>query len=127
MMDIDFFKKINDTWGHLCGDEVLKKITSLIDGRTRTHDIFARYGGEEFVVILPETELEDGIKLAESLRLMVESEVINNNGKTFSVTMSLGVAALRDSVNDASGLLDLADSALYEAKRSGRNKVVSMN
>jgi len=127
MIDIDFFKKVNDTWGHLCGDEVLKKVTSLIQERIRTQDIFARYGGEEFVILLPETELEDGIKLAESIRKLIELEVMNSNGKTFSVTISMGISAIHDGIADSKDLLDYADKALYEAKTSGRNKVVSIN
>ncbi len=127
MIDIDFFKKVNDTWGHLCGDKVLKKVTSLIQERIRNQDIFARYGGEEFVLLLPETGLEDGIKLAESLRKLVELEVMNSNGKTFSVTISMGISALHDGIVDSKDLLTYADKALYEAKSSGRNKVVSIN
>ena len=122
MLDLDHFKKINDTYGHLCGDLVLKKVSELILQSLRHSDIFARFGGEEFVIILPNTNVAGALKLAERIRKTVEQYDFRCQGKKIPVTISVGITsvALNDSVHS---LLERADEALYEAKRGGRNRV----
>lgn len=125
MLDIDFFKSINDTYGHLFGDEILKEMASLIKGCLRSMDILARYGGEEFAILLPETDLESGILTAERIRRTVEdSEFTREDGKPVRVTVSQGVTAYPSAgVESRSDIVAKADAALYEAKGAGRNCV----
>jgi len=125
VFDIDHFKKVNDTYGHLAGDEVLRRLGHLVQGKVRTNDTVARVGGEEFAVLLPEVPREGGVILAEKLRSMIASEVFSHSGTTIPVTISLGVAAWHDQHLDAESLLKAADAKLYEAKRAGRNRVCS--
>lgn len=125
MYDIDHFKKINDTYGHLSGDQVLREITRCVATRIRRDELLARYGGEEFVIVLPETEEKGARVFAEQIRKMVENEVVTFEGEKISVTISLGVATHRADKTDAIGLIKEADEKLYQAKKSGRNKVVS--
>jgi len=125
VFDIDHFKKVNDTYGHLAGDEVLRRLGHLVQGKVRTNDTVARVGGEEFAVLLPEVPREGGVILAEKLRSMIASEVFTHSGTTIPVTISLGVAAWHDQHLDAESLLKAADAKLYEAKRAGRNRVCS--
>lgn len=122
MFDIDFFKKINDTFGHLAGDHVLKEIAQLVKSRVRPDDTVARYGGEEFTAILPETTLEGAQKIAEDLRQRVQERVFNFEGEDIRVTISMGAAQLEGDEN-TSALLRLADEKLYRAKKTGRNQV----
>jgi diguanylate cyclase (GGDEF)-like protein len=121
--DIDFFKDVNDTYGHLAGDYSLKKIADCLIKTLRESDVAARYGGEEFAFILPETDAEGALLVAERLREDIESMGIDYEGEKIPITMSFGVASL-DTVNDISknNLIKKADSALYQAKKSGRNK-----
>lgn len=123
LFDIDHFKKINDTYGHLAGDEVLRKLGPLLKKRVRTNDIVARVGGEEFAVILPEAGQAGGLALAEKLRSLVESEEFIYNGILVPVTVSLGVASYEAHTENAEAVVSLADEKLYEAKRGGRNRV----
>jgi diguanylate cyclase len=127
MVDIDFFKVINDNFGHLTGDQVLRLVAQTIRQNLKGQDIVARFGGEEFVVILPDTPCEDATIVAERLRGAVMSRelVKRSNGQNLGrVTVSIGVAGYEP--GDSSGsLVDRADSRLYVAKRLGRNKVVS--
>jgi diguanylate cyclase len=123
MLDIDNFKKINDNHGHQAGDFILKKLASLIDERIRAVDIVARYGGEEFCCLLPETTSESALALAEFLRMGVEAEIYHFKDKSLKITISQGVSELNDNVDSAEALLKLADDGLYDAKRSGKNKV----
>jgi len=125
MMDIDFFKKINDTYGHQCGDTVLQTLVKKISSNIRKVDIFARYGGEEFCLLLPETTLEAANLVANNLRVIVENSDFRYNDRDIRFTISQGVSALSEGDESAQTLLRKADSALYEAKRTGRNKVVS--
>ena len=119
MLDIDRFKSINDHWGHECGDIVLKRTCALIDQRLRSHDVLCRIGGEEFVIICPSTDLNDAAMLAESLRQLLESQIIEPVGQ---VTASFGVAAWKKGFT-GEVLLRKADEETYRSKRQGRNCV----
>jgi two-component system cell cycle response regulator len=125
MFDVDHFKKVNDTHGHLAGDAVLKDLAGRIRPRIRREDLFARYGGEEFACVLPSTALPGGIVFAEHLRQLIEERPCAFEDKQISFTISLGVTTLHTEVGvDADGLIKRADDNLYAAKRGGRNRVV---
>ena len=127
VIDIDFFKKFNDTWGHLVGDQVLRHVAAIFKNSVREQiDTVARYGGEEFAVILPETSL-DGAKLfAERIRSKVEQASLNHDGNELFVTLSIGVSCtLVTNCEKTSDLIEAADVALYKAKENGRNQVLS--
>lgn len=129
MMDIDHFKRINDTYGHKVGDSVLNFIGHTITGSVKGRDVPARYGGEEFIVLLPATPSEDACKLAESLRKQICSKALKVTKTQVTigiVTVSCGVAQIRDS-DSVDSVVDRADQALYLAKESGRDKVMSEN
>lgn len=122
IIDIDFFKKINDTYGHLCGDYVLKEVAYLISDNFRKTDLVFRYGGEEFVALLTETSLESAKIPLERLRKKIENSDFIYDGQKINVTVSIGA-----SVNNAKTVtefLDNADKALYKAKNAGRNKLI---
>lgn len=121
IIDIDFFKRINDTYGHLCGDFVLKEIAYIITDNFRQTDEIFRFGGEEFVVILTETSSETACVPLERLRKRIESKSFKYNGEDLHITVSIGVSS--DTSSTCSDMLDKADKALYEAKNSGRNTV----
>ena len=127
MLDIDDFKQVNDTYGHLQGDKVLRMVGRVIQMESRGVDEPARYGGEEFVVALPETGPEGALDLAERVRARIESEQVPRVGGsgTVSVTASVGAASMHGSDNGAEALIAAADAALYEAKRDGKNRVAS--
>lgn len=118
--DIDHFKNINDHFGHLMGDTVLQQIALLVQERTRKSDIVARWGGEEFILLLPDTDLDEAIRVAEMLRKVIDSEHFDQVGH---VTCSFGVAILEGN-EEGETLLNRADDKLYKAKERGRNKVV---
>lgn len=124
MTDIDHFKIFNDTYGHSCGDVVLKRVAQLIQTHIRANDVAARYGGEEFCVLLPDTDLTGAGIIAERIRKAVASTATEYEGQTLSVAISLGVAQF-DLARDLSGksLIDRADKALYRSKQEGRNRV----
>jgi len=124
MMDIDFFKKFNDSYGHSCGDAVLKQVARIIQANVRAIDLAARYGGEEFCVLLPGTERGRAHAIAERIRQSVASASTVYEGRSLAVTISLGVAQY-DPSRDLSGksLIDRADRALYYSKQSGRDRV----
>ena len=126
MLDIDFFKRINDTYGHLFGDEILKEMAALVKGCLRTMDILARYGGEEFAILLPETHLEDAIQTAERIRMAVENhDFPASKGEPVKVTVSQGVTSFPSTdIEKRSDIVAKADAALYEAKEAGRNRVI---
>jgi len=126
MFDIDFFKKVNDTYGHQCGDFILKSVSSKIASIIRKSDSLARYGGEEFCCLLPETDMNSAAKLAERFRIAVEELPNTFQDTSISVTISLGVAEMAAEHGSAEMLLKKADEALYAAKRSGRNRVVAL-
>ena len=123
MFDLDHFKTINDTHGHLGGDQVLREISFLIRENMRKEDVLARYGGEEFIAILPETDKARAMELADRLRAKIASIRIPFNGKTIRVTASFGVAELQPNT-DISRLIEDADTMLYKAKLNGRNTVM---
>ena len=121
--DIDFFKKVNDTHGHLAGDYALKSVSLCLKRELRQTDFLARYGGEEFALVLPETNLESAFLVAERLRKKVEQQRITYKDVDFSVTMSFGVASLPlDKEIPSEAFINLADDALYNAKDLGRNR-----
>jgi two-component system cell cycle response regulator len=124
MFDIDFFKRINDHYGHLAGDHVLRELAETVQSRIRRDEVFARYGGEEFVIVLPETEMEGATSLAETLREKVKEHSFAFQGENIPVTISIGCALLQDD-KAATDLIQRADEKLYQAKRSGRNRVCS--
>jgi two-component system cell cycle response regulator len=123
LFDIDHFKKINDTFGHLAGDHVLKNLASIIRPRIRREDVFARFGGEEFAVLLPEIDGASAKQLAEKVRKLVEKHRFRFDEVDIEVTVSVGAATLSADVADATELIRLTDQRLYEAKNSGRNRV----
>jgi two-component system cell cycle response regulator len=125
MIDIDHFKKINDTYGHVAGDSVLRQLAGLVRPRIREHDIFGRVGGEEFGILLPEVDLLGAKVVAEKVRIAVEAASFLIKDETFGATVSLGCASLDGTTQDsAERLYERADKALYAAKRAGRNRVV---
>lgn len=123
MFDVDHFKKVNDTYGHLAGDAVLKDLSGRIRPRIRREDLFARYGGEEFACVLPSTALAGAAVFAEALRVLIADRACIFDDKAISYTVSLGVSALVGN-GDATALIKKADENLYAAKRGGRNRVV---
>ncbi len=123
LFDIDYFKKFNDTYGHLFGDLVLKTISAHIMKTLRKEDIFARYGGEEFVVLMPHTSLTQAYEKAEELRSSIAQLTITDRIVSASVTMSAGVSTFPESASKPTELIKTADDALYEAKHDGRNLV----
>jgi diguanylate cyclase (GGDEF)-like protein/PAS domain S-box-containing protein len=126
ILDLDRFKQVNDTFGHLTGDEVLTRAAKLMSTTLRKVDIVGRYGGEEFCALLPETSLEGAMTLAERLRKQFEEEAfLEDTEPSFNVTCSIGVATLSDGMEGVSDLLRKADDALYLAKEGGRNQVCS--
>ncbi len=125
MADIDHFKRVNDSFGHLFGDRVIKSVAQILKANVKGQDTAARYGGEEFVVLLPETPVEGARLLAEKIRVMVERGRIKrttDNEAIANITISLGVAGFKAG-ESASDFLARADTALYAAKNSGRNRV----
>jgi diguanylate cyclase (GGDEF)-like protein len=120
--DIDHFKNVNDEFGHLAGDHVLKEVAQLAKGRLRPDDVIARYGGEELAVILPETDLAGGVRIADELRKMVATQTFTFEDEDIDVTISCGVAELEPEWRSYD-FVRAADERLYEAKRAGRNRV----
>ena len=121
--DIDFFKKVNDTYGHKAGDKVLRTVAQLLFKRIRTTDFLARYGGEEFVMLLPGTKQEETLRLVNDLRQQVESCGFHNHGESVTITVSCGISSFNEGDN-ISQVFDRADKALYKAKDNGRNQCV---
>ena len=124
IIDIDHFKKFNDTYGHLAGDEVLRKMGHVFRESIRSCDYAARYGGEEFIIVMPEIGQDEGVKAAERIRGSVAKEEIDANGHSVRVTISVGVASFPEHGDDAQAIISKADAALYQAKRRGRDRVV---
>lgn len=122
-VDIDHFKVINDTYGHACGDVILKSVAQTIRGLLRKYDVFARYGGEEFLTLLPETDLEGATAVAERFRRQIEMMTVHYADYSINITITLGVAQF-DHRLGADRSIQLADKALYQGKENGRNRVV---
>jgi two-component system cell cycle response regulator len=127
VLDIDYFKSVNDNYGHDSGDEVLREFASRIAANVRGIDLACRYGGEEFVVVMPDTDVEFAATVAERLRRSVETTPfsISRAPNQLNVTISIGIAASEGRDDNAQQLLHRADQALYRAKREGRNRVVA--
>jgi diguanylate cyclase (GGDEF)-like protein len=126
MVDIDHFKQVNDTYGHLAGDAVLAGVAAALTGGLREYDLAGRFGGEEFSLLLPDTDTEEAVRVAERLRVIMSRIAIpaqGTDGQEAHITVSIGVAVLTSGVNDLTELLAAADAALYRAKRAGRNLV----
>ncbi len=132
MLDIDFFKKINDTYGHPVGDEVIKMIAKAAKNGLRSSDILARYGGEEFIIMLPETSAPNAFILGERLRKAIETKTIEAGNREVSATASFGISdynnegekqSLKEGEKILSELISSADQALYRSKKAGRNRV----
>jgi two-component system, cell cycle response regulator len=124
MFDIDHFKKINDTHGHLTGDFVLREMSRRLLGRIRREELLARYGGEEFACVLPETDLVGARIFAEQVRRLIADSPFEYEGDTISVTVSIGLHTVEGEDMDVTQFIKLADENLYRAKREGRNRVV---
>ena len=125
MLDIEHFKRINDTYGHVVGDQVLKTIAQILEDSLRTEDVFARYGGEEFAVLLRGITLIGAIRAAERLRAAISSQIFVGTPR-LAVSVSIGCAALSCLEELSAGaLVHVADQRLYEAKQSGRGRVVA--
>ncbi|MEC4676563.1 MAG: GGDEF domain-containing protein, partial [Nitrospirota bacterium] len=124
LFDIDNFKKINDTYGHLAGDEVLQGLANILKSISRETDIVVRYGGEEFIIILPNTDEEETILLAERIKDIVYKTTFMVYETTgVKVTLSGGIASYPQNASDAKNLLSAADTALYSAKAAGKNQI----
>jgi diguanylate cyclase (GGDEF)-like protein len=123
LIDVDHFKRINDTFGHLAGDAVLKEVASAIQKRIRKEDLLSRYGGEEFAVLTPEIDQKGAHAMGEKVRKVIEKHEFSFDGEVIPVTVSCGVSSLGKKSDDAAALVQRADEKLYEAKESGRNKV----
>jgi diguanylate cyclase (GGDEF)-like protein len=126
MIDVDFFKPYNDTWGHLAGDAALRELAELLRGRMRASDVLARYGGEEFGLVMKRTARDEALRTVERLRVAVETYAFHPAvGRESPLTISAGVAAAPGDAWEFATLVQRADEALYEAKRLGRNRVVA--
>jgi len=123
MFDIDHFKRINDEYGHLTGDYVLRELALVVRRRIRKDEIFARYGGEEFCIILPEAEPTGMREFADLVRSIVEQHIFEFESEQIAVTISVGISHLTDSMDGPVDLIKAADERLYKAKHQGRNRV----
>lgn len=122
MIDIDFFKKINDTYGHLAGDKALKEMTKIVFSLIRQSDFFGRYGGEEFLLVLPSTKITGAIKLAKRIKDSIENHIFEFDKNDIKFTVSIGVTSVGLN-DDYESLISRVDEALYEAKHKGRNRI----
>ena len=123
LADLDHFKSVNDTYGHLAGDEVLREAARRMHACVRTYDVVGRYGGEEFLIVVPASDTAATLTLAERIRSAIETLPVQVDGRNIPVTVSLGIVACSsDNPHSSEGLLRVADDALYRAKRAGRNR-----
>jgi diguanylate cyclase (GGDEF)-like protein len=125
MLDIDYFKNVNDLYGHLVGDKILVGMASRFVQELRQIDLLGRYGGDEFVALLPETDLDSAVSVADRLRKVVSEAAFTHGALPVKITLSAGVAAISADCKDLTNLVQKADVALYEAKRTGRDRVVT--
>nr|WP_282434229.1 GGDEF domain-containing protein [Desulfosporosinus sp. BG] len=123
LADIDFFKKINDTFGHDCGDHVLKVVSKSLKDAVREQDFVSRWGGEEFLILLPETEIEGARILVDRIKRIIEEQIIEYNGVQVSTTMTFGVTESQD-YGMIEDIIKRADNALYEGKSRGRSCII---
>jgi diguanylate cyclase (GGDEF)-like protein len=126
LFDLDHFKRINDEFGHVAGDTVLRSMAQRVSGVVRKQDVFGRFGGEEFALLLPCTPLDDALYVAEKIRRTIGDEPIEVQGVIVPVTASVGAATARTGAPDYEGMINEADAALYTAKRQGRNRSVAL-
>jgi diguanylate cyclase (GGDEF)-like protein len=127
MIDVDHFKRVNDQYGHLTGDMVLREVGRIITQSTREIDIAGRYGGEEFCVILPDTDKPGALQVAERIRSALADQKIKANDAMLHVHVSVGVATFPEDALQMEEIMDKADWALYRAKKMGRNRVVGFS
>ena len=126
LFDIDFFKKLNDGFGHQAGDHVLKHLAALVQKALRTEDVFARYGGEEFGIIFKNTDGERAFLVMERIRRQIEQYEFTSEGKRMAVTISIGIATLsQQNFPNPKALVKASDDYLYRAKGNGRNRTES--
>ncbi|TPH12519.1 sensor domain-containing diguanylate cyclase [Litorilituus lipolyticus] len=123
MLDIDHFKNVNDSYGHLVGDEVIRHLSELIRKHVRETDVSGRYGGEEFAILLADTPIENAKIFAERLRSEVEKSVVKHNDIEIQYTISIGVAEVEKTINTYEAWIECADNALYRSKEEGRNRI----
>ncbi|NPA52480.1 MAG: diguanylate cyclase [Aquificae bacterium] len=124
LLDLDNFKKINDTYGHVIGDEVLKHIATLLKQYLRDKDIIARIGGEEFAILLPDVDISLAFKIADRLRAVLENRIIMIDKKPVKTTASFGIIEINENINTPKDMMQMVDIALYRAKKEGKNKVI---
>ena len=123
MLDLDHFKSVNDTRGHAAGDEALRSLCRVLNSSgLRSTDFFGRIGGEEFAIVLPETNIQGAVEIAERVRGNLENTVVLHEGSEFFITASIGISEYRDGDTHES-LLNRADQAMYQAKESGRDRI----
>ncbi|MCW8091849.1 sensor domain-containing diguanylate cyclase [Alteromonas sp. ASW11-130] len=127
MLDIDHFKKVNDTYGHQAGDRVIQALANVIKCSVRETDLAGRYGGEEFAIVLTDTDAKNAHTVAERIRSAAEATTVAHDGNNISFTVSLGLSEYGDHCQSAMEWLELADQALYDAKVSGRNQIIAKN
>jgi diguanylate cyclase (GGDEF)-like protein len=123
MADIDHFKKVNDRYGHLAGDEILRGFAAILKRNARASDIYCRYGGEEFLLVFPQMPVEKAAARAEQLRRTIAAAPLRYGAIAIPITASFGVAGFPDNGRSSDSIVDAADKALYEAKNNGRNRV----
>ena len=125
MFDVDHFKVVNDTHGHVAGDYVLANLAQIASTTLRTEDLFARYGGEEFAILCRGVAADNASVLGQRMRILIATSVFTHHGAKIPVTVSVGIASLGPGIGDGTQLIAAADAALYEAKHAGRNRVVT--
>lgn len=123
LFDIDDFKKVNDTYGHLVGDQALRQVADMAGSGIRKHDVLARYGGEEFIVLLPDTTAEQAFEVVQRLQQSIADYPVYSLDEPVNVTVSIGVATAQPFMQELDDLLVAADDALYRAKNSGKNRI----
>lgn len=123
MLDLDYFKRLNDTYGHAAGDKALQRFTMICTNALRNVDIFGRWGGEEFVALLPETDLQGATVIAERLRKLTSDNILTFNDHKINFSVSIGIAEFKDGETTVDTAMSRADTAVYDAKKAGRNRI----